>query len=80
MGGRTLRKWIEQPLINIYDINDRLKSVNELKEKFMIRMEIRELLKRVYDIERLMGKVILGSANCRDLVAIKKFHSPNPLH
>ena len=71
MGGRNLRKWIEQPLINLYDINDRLKSVNELKEKFMIRMEIRELLKRVYDIERLMGKVILGSANCRDLIAIK---------
>ena len=71
MGGRTLRKWIEQPLINVYDIKDRLKSVNELKENFMIRMEIRELLKRVYDIERLMGKVILGSANCRDLIAIK---------
>lgn len=71
MGGRTLRKWIEQPLINVYDIKDRLKSVNELKENFMVRMEIRELLKRVYDIERLMGKVILGSANCRDLIAIK---------
>ncbi|MDQ2087007.1 DNA mismatch repair protein MutS [Herbivorax sp. ANBcel31] len=71
MGGRTLRKWIEQPLINVYDIKDRLNSVNELKESFMIRMEIRELLKRVYDIERLMGKVILGSANCRDLIAIK---------
>ncbi|MFZ5988437.1 MAG: DNA mismatch repair protein MutS [Bacillota bacterium] len=71
MGGRALRKWIEQPLINIHDINDRLGAVNELKEKFMVRTEIRELLKRVYDIERLMGKVILGSANCRDLISIK---------
>lgn len=71
MGGRTLRKWIEQPLINIYDINDRLNAVNEFKGKFMVRMEIRELLKTVYDIERLMGKVILGSANCRDLISIK---------
>ena len=71
MGGRTLRKWIEQPLINIYDIKDRLLAVNEFKDKFMVRMEVRELLKRVYDIERLMGKVVLGSANCRDLVSLK---------
>ncbi|OPZ87424.1 MAG: DNA mismatch repair protein MutS [Firmicutes bacterium ADurb.Bin419] len=71
MGGRTLRKWIEQPLINIYDIKDRHLAVNEFKDKFMIRMEVRDLLKRVYDIERLMGKIVLGSANCRDLVALK---------
>ena len=71
MGGRTLRKWVEQPLINIYDIKDRHCAVNELKEKFMIRSELRELLKRVYDLERLMGKVILGNANCRDLISIK---------
>jgi len=71
MGGRTLRKWLEQPLINVYDIKDRLLAVNEFKDKFMVRMEIRELLKRVYDIERLMGKVVLGNANCRDLVSLK---------
>jgi DNA mismatch repair protein MutS len=71
MGGRTIRKWIEQPLINISDISERLDAVGELKEKFMARMEIRELLRKVYDIERLMGKVVLGSANCRDLIALK---------
>lgn len=71
MGGRLLRKWIEQPLINIADINERLDAVDELKQKFMLRMELRELLKRVYDIERLMGKIILGNVNCRDLVALK---------
>ena len=71
MGGRCIRKWIEQPLINIGDIQDRLQAVSEFKEKFMVRMEIRELLKNVYDIERLMGKVILGSVNCRDLIALK---------
>jgi DNA mismatch repair protein MutS len=71
MGGRTIRKWIEQPLINLSDICERHASVNEMKEKFMVRMELRELLKRVYDIERLMGKVILGSVNCRDLTAMK---------
>ncbi len=71
MGGRLLRKWIEQPLINYGDISLRLDAVEELKSKFMARVEARELLKRVYDIERLMGKVILGSVNCRDLIALK---------
>jgi len=41
MGGRTLRKWIEQPLINLHDIKDRLDAVNEFKERFMIRSEVR---------------------------------------
>lgn len=71
MGGRTLRRWVEQPLLNLEDINERLEAVGEFKDKFMVRMEIRELLKRVYDIERLMGKVILGTVNCRDLIALK---------
>ncbi len=71
MGGRTIRKWIEQPLINIEDINLRLDAVNEFKEKFMVRAELREQLKRIYDIERLIGKVVLGNVNCRDLVALK---------
>ncbi|EGD48785.1 DNA mismatch repair protein MutS [Ruminiclostridium papyrosolvens DSM 2782] len=78
MGGRLLRKWIEQPLINHGDISLRLNAVEELKNKFMARVEARELLKRVYDIERLMGKVILGSVNCRDLIALKNSISQIP--
>lgn len=71
MGGRMLRKWVEQPLLSIHDIRDRLDAVNEIKDKFMVRMESREQLKRVYDIERLISRVVLGSANCRDLIALK---------
>jgi DNA mismatch repair protein MutS len=71
MGARTLRRWIEQPLVNIGDIHERLEAVEEFRDKFMARMELRELFKRVHDIERLMGKVVLGSANCRDLIALK---------
>ena len=71
MGGRLLRKWIEQPLVNIGDIQLRLDAVDEFKNRFMARMEIRELLRRVYDIERLMGKVVLGSVNCRDFIALR---------
>jgi DNA mismatch repair protein MutS len=71
MGARTLRKWVEQPLINVSDISERLEAVNEFKNRFMLRMEIRELLKGVYDIERLMSKIVIGSANCRDLISLK---------
>lgn len=71
MGARSLRRWVEQPLVHVGDINERLEAVAEFKEKFMVRMELRELFKRVYDMERLVGRVVLGSANCRDLIALK---------
>ncbi|MCX7709638.1 MAG: DNA mismatch repair protein MutS [Clostridia bacterium] len=71
MGGRAIRKWIEQPLKNLEDIKERLEAVDELKKKFMVRVEIRELLKRVYDIERLMSKIVLGNVNGRELIALK---------
>ena len=71
MGARMLRRWLEQPLINPGDINERLEAVSELKDKFMVRMELRELFRRVYDIERLISRIVLGNANCRDLIALK---------
>ena len=71
MGGRALRKWLEQPLVNVSDIQDRLNAIGEFKDKFMLRTEIREHLKKVYDIERLIGKIVLGNANCRDLISLK---------
>ncbi|MEN6315288.1 MAG: DNA mismatch repair protein MutS [Clostridiaceae bacterium] len=71
MGARTLRKWVEQPLVNTGDISERLEAVSEFKDKFMVRMELRDLFKKVHDIERLMGKIVLGSANCRDLIALR---------
>lgn len=71
MGGRMLRKWIEQPLLDTDEINKRLDAVEELKEKFMIRNEIMELLKRVYDMERLSAKLIVGNVNGRDLISLK---------
>jgi len=70
-GGRLLRNRVEQPLIRTEDIIMRLDVVEELKDKYMIRVEIREYLKRIYDIERLTGKIVLGNANGRDLIALK---------
>jgi len=71
MGGRLLRKWIEQPLLDVDEINKRLNAVEELKEKFMVRNEIMELLNKVYDMERLSAKLIVGNVNGRDLISLK---------
>ena len=71
MGARTLRRWLEQPLMDINDITMRLDAVGELKDKFMMRMDLFELLKNVYDMERLTSKLIMGSVNGRDLIALK---------
>ena len=72
MGGRLLRKWIEQPLLHCTYINKRLFAVNELVDNMILRQEIMDALDNIYDIERLVSKVIYGSANGRDLVALKK--------
>ena len=69
MGARQLRNDIEQPLINIEDINDRLDTVEQLCKNSVSRDEIREYLNPIYDLERLLGKVSYKSANPRDLIA-----------
>lgn len=71
MGGRLLRRWISDPLIDVTDINRRLQAVKELKESPMLRDDIITSLKMVYDIERLAGKISYGTANARDLVSLK---------
>ncbi len=69
MGARQLRNDIEQPLINMEDINDRLDTVEQLCKNSVSRDEIREYLNPIYDLERLLGKVSYKSANPRDLIA-----------
>ena len=69
MGARRLRSDIEQPLINIDDINARLDAVEQLCKNTVSRDEIREYLNQIYDMERLLGKVSYKSANPRDLLA-----------
>ncbi len=78
MGGRLLRKWIEQPLIDADAIKARHESVGELKDKFMVRSELRELLAGVYDIERLTAKAVLGSMNARDMISLRQSLSQIP--
>ncbi len=71
MGARRLRQFMEQPLIDKEKIEDRLDAVTELSDSIADRDEIREYLNTVYDIERLMGKVSFGTANPRDIVALR---------
>ena len=69
MGARTLRSFVEQPLIDAEEINRRLEALEELNEKPMLRDEIREYLNPVYDLERLVSRISFKSANPRDMVA-----------
>ncbi|WP_026477851.1 DNA mismatch repair protein MutS [Alkaliphilus transvaalensis] len=71
MGGRMIRKWIEEPLLNPIKINQRLDAVEALKDDLLLRQELKEYLKNVYDLERLAARISFGSANPRDLVALE---------
>ena len=71
MGARTLRSYIEQPLIDKRQIEERLDAVEELTRDAISRDEIREYLNPVYDLERLLGKISYQSANPRDLIAFR---------
>ena len=71
MGGRHLRRWINDPLIDVTEINNRLGAVKELKDNIILRGDITDLLKKVYDIERLAGRISYGSATGRDLISLK---------
>ena len=71
MGARTLRKYIEQPLIDKSAIEKRLDAVDELVKNAISREEIREYLSPVYDLERLVCRITYQSANPRDLIAFQ---------
>ncbi|MFY9856536.1 MAG: DNA mismatch repair protein MutS, partial [Exiguobacterium chiriqhucha] len=71
MGGRLLKRWLEQPLYTEQAIRERQDAVENLVDDFMLRDQLREQLRHVYDIERLVAKVGYGTANARDLVQLR---------
>ena len=71
MGARTLRSYIEQPLISKEDILNRQSAIEELNDSLITRDELREYLSPIYDLERLLSKISYKSANPRDLIAFK---------
>ena len=78
MGGRLLRRWLNDPLIDVNEINKRLGAVEELKNNMMLRGEVIENLKKVYDIERLAGKMAYGNGTPRDMITLKNSLSKLP--
>jgi len=72
MGTRLLKNFIKSPLLDTDKIRKRQDDIEFFIDEVMIREEVRELLKDVYDIERLIGKVILGTENGRDMISLKK--------
>ena len=78
MGGRALRHWLESPLLNKEEIIKRQDAVGVLVDSNMFRDELKETLKTVYDIERLISKVVGGSVNARELTSLKNSLSRLP--
>ncbi len=78
MGGRKLREWLLNPLMNAGEIEHRLDAAAEFKTDHQLRSELRTALGAVYDLERLISRVSLGAANARDLTALKQSFSAFP--
>ncbi|WP_410768580.1 DNA mismatch repair protein MutS [Fontibacillus sp. BL9] len=71
MGARLLRRWIDKPLLQRSRIEERLEAVEALYGGFILREDLRLSLLEIYDLERLTGRIAYGSANGRDLIALK---------
>ena len=72
MGSRMLRSWLEKPLLDPVEIGRRHSAVEELADATIVRGELIEALKDVSDLERVMTRIVTGSANCRDLLGIAR--------
>ncbi len=71
MGSRMLKTYIENPLIDIDEINKRYDIVETLLDEFILKEDLKNLLSEVYDLERLSGRIAFGNANARDLLQLK---------
>ena len=71
MGSRTLKTYIENPLVDKHEIERRYDYISTLLTEFILKEELRELLNNVYDLERLCGRISYGNLNARDLIQLK---------
>ena len=78
MGGRVLRKWIDEPLISKQEIERRLNGVEELYLSIELNEDIKIALKDIYDIERIVGKIANGNVNGKDMVSLRTSLSKLP--
>ena len=78
MGSRMMRKWLEYPLIDRNEINNRLDYTTLFLNDYLLRKDIEECLKTVYDLERIVGRISCGNCNARDLAQLRKSLSNVP--
>ncbi len=70
MGGRKLRQWLERPLLSPVEINGRLNAVAALVDDLVTRQELLDTLREITDLERLIGRIVFGNTNCRELQSL----------
>lgn len=78
MGGRLLKKWLEQPLVNITEIEKRNSVVEYFFNNILLMDDVKSILRQIYDIERLTSKISNGNCNARDLISLKSSISVLP--
>ncbi|WP_322922926.1 DNA mismatch repair protein MutS [Paenibacillus campi] len=71
MGGRMLRRWIDKPLLSKRLVEERLEAVDKLHQGLILREDLKGQLKGIYDLERLVGRMAFGTANGRDMLALR---------
>ncbi len=71
MGSRKMKQWLREPLNQVEEINQRLDGVEALYNNPLIRNNLKESLKEIYDFERLTGRIACGNANGKDLIALR---------
>ncbi len=79
MGSRMIRQWLEKPLLNPIHIQKRQAVIAELVDEPLLRAELGDSLRQMFDMERLIGRIVYGTANCRDLRALQTSLSNLPL-
>lgn len=71
LGGRLLKSWLEKPLLDKNEIQNRLDSTEEVVNDTTLRLQLKEQLDQVYDLERIVSRITYGTANAKDLLALK---------
>ena len=79
MGARLLKQWLERPLRSVPQIQSRQNAVAELVENDLLRDDLAAAMSKIYDIERIIGRIVYGSANCRDLRSLHQVCTQLPL-
>ena len=72
MGSRMMKQWLRKPLNRSEEINRRLDAVEYFNDEYLARNDVRDLLRQIYDLERLGGRIACAQASPRDLIALKK--------